>query len=446
MEVRPARRRGVRRGRLPGVGATARRRVPVGVRAGAGYGPRIAPVRTPTAPPARGVLVVHHRYRHVGGEEAAVAAHARLAHEHLGERVAWLERDSAALSGAAAASALVGGGLGPRSVSTAVRRAGADLVHAHNLLPSIGVRGLRAARDAGAAVVLHLHNYRLVCAVATCVDPAGHDCVRCHGRDTSPGLRLGCRGSRAEGAAYAAGIAMQRPGLLDGADVVLVPSAAARERLEALGADLPADRVRVVPHPVTLPAAPAAVPADGPALVVGRLAREKGVEVAIEAARLTGRPLVVCGDGPLAADLRARAADLPHVTFLGRLEPAELARRRASVAVELQPSRAHETFGLSAAEAMAAGVPVVASDVGALRDLVPAAQRVAPGDPRALAAAWERCAGDVVLGEAGRRLVAERLAPTVVASALGEAYATARARRGARARPPSPARAYTRPR
>ena len=68
--------------------------------------------------------------------------------------------------------ALLRGGLQPDDVAAAVRRTGARVVHAHNVHPAFGWRALAAARAAGARVVLHLHNYRLVCAVGTCFNAA----------------------------------------------------------------------------------------------------------------------------------------------------------------------------------------------------------------------------------------------------------------------------------
>ena len=70
-------------------------------------------------------------------------------------------------------------------------------MHAHNVHPTFGAKALEAAKAAGARVVLHLHNYRLVCAVGTCFTH-GEDCTRCHGRNTLPGVLHNCRGSRAE--------------------------------------------------------------------------------------------------------------------------------------------------------------------------------------------------------------------------------------------------------
>ena len=111
------------------------------------------------------ILLLHHRYRHAGGEERAVEDLAWLIREHLGEDVEVLERDSAASAAATRRSGLVRGGLHPEEVAAAVRRTGARVVHAHNVNPTFGPRALEAARAAGARVVLHLHNYRLVCAV-----------------------------------------------------------------------------------------------------------------------------------------------------------------------------------------------------------------------------------------------------------------------------------------
>ena len=154
------------------------------------------------------ILLLHNRYRVPGGEEGAIDDLAWLIREHLGEDVEILERDSGALSQRRAAAGLLRGGLRPEEVGEAVRRTGARVVHAHNVNPTLGWRALAAAREAGARVVLHLHNYRLVCAVGTCFT-RGEDCTRCHGRNTLPGVRLNCRGgSLAESAAYAASLSL----------------------------------------------------------------------------------------------------------------------------------------------------------------------------------------------------------------------------------------------
>ncbi|HTE58704.1 MAG TPA: glycosyltransferase family 4 protein, partial [Solirubrobacteraceae bacterium] len=291
-------------------------------------------------------------------------------------------------------------------------------------------------------VVLHLHNYRLVCAVGTCFT-RGEDCTRCHGRNTLPGVRLNCRGgSRAESAAYGAGLALWQRKLADSADAFVVPSAFALHRLESLGAPL-GGRAHAIPSVQRAFADRSRAAAGEYALYAGRLSAEKGVADAIAACRLAGVPLVVAGDGPQAAALRAahdRAATAPPggfdpagergtahgaappVRFVGRVDPAELARLRAGAALALVPSRYEEILPLAALEAMAAGLPVVASRAGGLAEIVPAAGLHPPGDVEAMAERIRALWRDAAAGEAALATARERTAPAVIAAALRPLY------------------------
>ena len=370
------------------------------------------------------ICFLHHRYRSLGGEERVVEQLAALVRERLGEDVVVLERNSDDVSRAQAARGLVRGGLHPEEVARAVRRTGARIVHAHNLHPTYGWRALAAAREAGARTVLHVHNYRLVCAVGTCTDPTGADCTRCHGTDTRPGLRHHCRGSRAEGVAYAVGIARGQAPTLAHVDAVAAPSRFALDRLGALGVDFGATPVHVVPGPVDHFAARSSAADGAYALIAARLSHEKGVDLAIDGCRRAGVPLVIAGDGPLDAALRARAAG-GDVRFAGRVDGEELAALRAGAALEIVSSRMAETYGMSAIEAMAAGVPLVATGVGALTDAVPPAGLVSPRDVDALAAAITARYGDAAAGEEGIAVARRIAAPERVLAALRALYASA---------------------
>jgi glycosyltransferase involved in cell wall biosynthesis len=371
------------------------------------------------------ILFLHNRYRTTGGEERAVDDLLWLVREQLGEDAQLLARDSASIGRAQAAAGLLRGGLDPQEVGDAVRRSGARIVHAHNLNPTLGWRSLAAARAAGAKTVLHLHNYRLVCAVGTCFT-RGADCVRCHGRDTRPGVRLNCRGSGAEAAVYAASLALWQRRLVEHADAVVVPSAAAGERLRVLGAPLEGERggrplLYVVGHVVRDVVERSTAAAGRHALVVSRLAPEKGVDVAIAACAAAGVPLVIAGDGPLLETLRARAEGT-DTTFAGLVDDGELARLRASAGLAIVPSRSAETFGLAAAEAMAAGLPVAGSAIGALPELCGPDGLVAPGDAAALALAVRARFRDGDAGEAARQRVQRVAAPQAVSAALSAVY------------------------
>ena len=377
------------------------------------------------------ILFLHHRYRATGGEESAVDDLLWLVRTHLGEEAELLARDSSAVGRGRAASGLLRGGLDPDEVAHAVRRTNARIVHAHNLLPTFGWRALAAARAAGARVVLHLHQYRLVCAIGVSFRD-GHECTRCHGRNTLPGVVLNCRGSRAEAVAYGASLTAWQRRLAAQADAFVVPSRFAEARLRTLGAPLepasgarPDFRTFVVPHVLRTFAREAAPRPGGHALVVSRLAPEKGVEVAIRACALAGLPLVVAGDGPDRERLAAQADG--STRFVGHVSAEELVRLRAGARVAVVPSLSAETFGLAAAEAMAAGVPVAASRIGALPELVPDAWLAAPGDPQALADVIRRLGpGD---GAAALERARAVTAPERVAPALAAVYEHALSRR-----------------
>jgi glycosyltransferase involved in cell wall biosynthesis len=366
------------------------------------------------------ILLLHSRYRVTGGEERAIGDLAWLIREHLGEDVEVLQRDSATLSRGRAAAGLLRGGLGPEEVGNAVRRTGARAVHAHNVNPTLGWRALAAARRAGARVVLHLHNYRLVCAVGTCFT-RGQDCTRCHGRNTLPGAVLNCRGgSLAESAVYAASLSLWQREIAAQVDRFLVPSAFALRRLRELGA--PVDGRASVLASVQREFADGSRAAAGRhVLYAGRLSHEKGVADAVIACRRAGLPLVVAGEGPAEAELRQLAAG-GDVRFTGRVGREDLAELRRDAAVAVVPSRYAEILPLAALEAMAAGLPVVASRSGGLAELVPEEGLFPPGDADALAARTRRLWGDAAAGARALAIVRERSAPDAVARALAEAY------------------------
>ena len=113
-------------------------------------------------------------------------------------------------------------------------------------------------------------------------------------------------------------------------------------------------------------------PGDG-LVFAGRLSAEKGAAVAIEIARLAGERIDLYGaayDEDYARDLRRRHEGDPGVTFHEPLPRAELWRRLASARAVLCPSDWDEPFGLVAAEAQAAGTPVVAFARGGLTEII----------------------------------------------------------------------------
>jgi phosphatidylinositol alpha 1,6-mannosyltransferase len=186
--------------------------------------------------------------------------------------------------------------------------------------------------------------------------------------------------------------------VLRGARVVIAPSRALADEARRLGAE----EVRVIPSGVDVPAVVSEEAEPPEVLYAGRLSPEKGVRELVAAA--DGLPLVVAGDGPLRDEVPGAMGFVPH---------DELERLFERAAVVACPSH-REGFGVVCAEAMAFGRPVVAGDVGGLRDLVVHEETgllVPPGDVEALRAALHRLLADPDLrrrfGEAGRARIAE---------------------------------------
>ena len=148
---------------------------------------------------------------------------------------------------------------------------------------------------------------------------------------------------------------------------------------------LPADRIAVKPNFVADPAAqrvPGAVRRGG-ALFVGRLNPEKGVGTLLQAWHDLAVPLRIIGDGPLAT--RVEQCDNRAVKGLGRKAQPEVIKEMRRAAFLIMPSEWYETFGLAIIEAFATALPVIASRLGAMTELID--DRVTgllfqPGDPK----------------------------------------------------------------
>lgn len=216
--------------------------------------------------------------------------------------------------------------------------------------------------------------------------------------------------------------------LLHDSDIVVVPSQWLRERLAVVYPDV-LDRVQIVPNGVVWPAAPPAPlsPADPTMLFVGRLVEGKGLEDLIAAMALV-RPdyalrldIVGSGSTSYVAKLQALTTSLgltAKVRWLGTVDHAAVSllypRYRALVVASH-----HESFGLAALEALAGGLPLIATKAGGLQDFLSeqVADLVPRGSPRALRDAMHRVLADPVAArvraERGRALARHYAWPTI---------------------------------
>ncbi|MBU8869492.1 MAG: glycosyltransferase [Gemmatimonadales bacterium] len=173
------------------------------------------------------------------------------------------------------------------------------------------------------------------------------------------------------------------------------------------------DKVAVIPFGIrSHPWSGVKASRDGPFLFLGRLVPYKGLPVLIEAVRkVPEADLVIVGEGPVKEELEelVSAGNLERrVSMVGSLEQSDIVRLMSRARALVLPSiDSSETFGLVQLEAMASGVPVVATDLptgvpevgvdGETGLLVP------PGDPDALAGALRKLLTDPdTVGRLGR--------------------------------------------
>ena len=297
-----------------------------------------------------------------------------------------------------------------------------EVVHCHNLFPALSPAVLRAVDET--PLVLTLHNYRLLCLPATFLRD-GRVCESCLGRAPWRGVVHGCyRDSVPASAAIATSLIVHR-----GADtfsrpnLYLAVSDFVRDKHIAGGFD--PDRIRVKPN-FTWPAPKR----EGPGeyfLFLGRLSTEKGLSTVIDAFR--GRRdsrLVVVGDGPEREQLRARTH--PGVEFRGAVDAADVPEIVSRARALLVPSTCYEGAPRSLLEAYASGVPVIASRIGGLPELVEDGKTgllVAPGESPEWAEAIARLADDdqaIRMGREAHRLWKRRFGPDEGLRNLEEAY------------------------
>jgi glycosyltransferase involved in cell wall biosynthesis len=314
-----------------------------------------------------------------------------------------------------------------------------DVVHVHNTFPLFSASVLRAAYRLDLPVVATLHNFRLLCANAV-LQRDGRPCESCVGKLPLAAVRHGCyRDSRVQTLPLATSIGVhntlhtwQRY-----VDTFVVPSGFVRDRYVAAGFD--AGRFVVKPHAVPHEGAIRSGPGEA-VVFLGRLSEDKGFADLLQAWDASLGRLVVVGDGPLRQAAEARARTDTSIQVLGQLPWADGMDVLRSARVAVVPARSYESFGLVVVEAFAHGVPVVASRLGALAELVDDGQTGAltePGDPEGLRkaiGALREPMTSIACGERAREVYLQRFTPERDVVATERIYSDAIARHTARGR------------
>lgn len=301
-----------------------------------------------------------------------------------------------------------------KSLTALLREEPFDIVHIHSWFKRLSPSILPVLHRSGLPVVQTLHDYRTVCSRSTMYRD-GSVCQECAGGRRWPALAHRCNGTVAKTLASLAEMAIaERLGHQRIVRRFLPVSGFQRRLLREMG--LPDTRMRTLPNPVRVPDQPAPKPLSpvrAQLLFAGRIEDYKGALLFADLAAM--RPEItfaMAGDGSALPAISARG--LANLQLLGHLDERALAAAISDAVCVIAPSLCPETFGLSAAEAMAAGRPVIVSRTGGLTEIVRDGIDgivVEVGDLAGLAAATDQILADReaadAMGSAGRIRVSE---------------------------------------
>jgi glycosyltransferase involved in cell wall biosynthesis len=346
------------------------------------------------------ILLVHNRYRSTAPSgENRVVDQEREALAELGHDVELFERHSdeiedwPAWKKATLPARVVWNPAAKRDLGETLRRFRPDVVHVHNTFPVLSPSVLYACRDAGVPVVITLHNYKLLCASGDFFR-GGELCHDCAGGNPAAGVIHRCyRGSTLATATTVLNTRTHRRSWRNLVSAYIFVSESQRALLT--GMDFDPDRSFVRYN---------YVPYDGPVAdgttqrqvtYVGRLDAAKGAPLLMKGwdayraiAGDDALRLVVAGSGPMLGEVTAWAAERPSVELLGMMNKQQVFELIGRSRAVVLPSEWEETFGLVVVEAMAVGVPLLASGHGSFPELVTDGVDGAlfePGRPDALA-------------------------------------------------------------
>ncbi len=312
------------------------------------------------------VLSAHNYYKQPGGEDEVFNAEGELLRRFGHTVVRYEERNARIATDLAAGLTTVWNQRSYRNLRKLLIRHKPDVAHFHNTFPLISPAGYYALHAHAIPVVQKLSNFRLLCPGATLLRD-GNPCELCiERRSLLPALTHRCyRNSLPATAAVAAMLSAHRAAgtWRRMVDVYVAPTEFVRKKFVDGG--LPPDRV-VVKSQMIASDSGKGEGRGNYALFVGRLSEEKGIRTLVDAWQtLPDIPLLVAGDGPLAEVAWPQA-----VTRLGRQPRERISALMKDARVLIVPSICHEIGPLTVVEAFAAGLPVIASDLGSMAERV----------------------------------------------------------------------------
>lgn len=324
------------------------------------------------------VVLVHNTYQQPGGEDVVFNQERQML-ERAGHHVVtfcrsnWDTDEYKGIRRIVLAKQAVWNTKSRETFLNLLRREKPDIVHVHNTFVMISPSIYSACSDEGVPVVQTLHNYRLICPAATFFRD-GRICEECLSGSLWPSVKHSCyHNSHAATSVIAAILKFhEMAGTWRHISRFIALSEFSREKLIEGG--LPAEKISVKPNFVYPDPAEHSDGDRDYALFVGRLSPEKRVSTVLEAWKRCASPipLHVIGGGPDQDLLEQEAAGLGlrHIVFRGQMPRQATVAAMARARFLVFSSEWYENFPVTIAEAFACRTPVIASNIGAMKEII----------------------------------------------------------------------------
>ena len=321
------------------------------------------------------ILIVHNRYQQAGGEDNVVTAEAKLLADHDHEVELWNVDNKdlpVGLSGKLKTALTTNYSSASKAIAQSkLQSFKPDVVHVHNFFPQISPSIYDACLEAEVPVVQTLHNYRLICPGAMLMRD-GKICEQCITGSPYQAAWYGCyRDSKLGSLVVAHMVAQHRKENTWQHKVNRFIALTNFAKGKFVEAGFPADKIKVKANFVHDPL-PEPLDADNIlpafALFVGRLSEEKGLKTLLKAWPIIADTFVlkVAGTGPLAELVTGKN----NIEALGLQNAKQINALMQQAAFLVLPSEWYEGFPLVLVEAFAHGLPVLASNLGSMADII----------------------------------------------------------------------------
>jgi len=322
------------------------------------------------------VLLVHNFYQQSGGEDMVFAAEKNLLAARGHEVIEYTDNNFRldAMNSFSAALNTIWSDASYRSIRKIISSSRPDIVHFHNTFLMISPSAYYACREEGVPIIQTLHNYRLLCPLATFYRNS-KVCEDCLGKFFAlPGIYHACyRDSRLQTAGVSVMVSLHKIlgtwNSLVNAYIVLTDFS----RQKFIQGGLPASKIIVKPNFIA-PDPGFGNASGGFALFVGRLSTEKGILTMLKAWKILSPhiPLKIIGDGPLRSEVLQFIEDnsLKSVEYLGAVHHDQVLSLMKDANFLVFPSECYEGFPLVIAEAFACGLPIISSALGGMLEII----------------------------------------------------------------------------